>query len=78
MKDSNYDKNKLKLAIKYIKAAETNPSMSTYQISLIYRQLGDFYISFSDSINALTSYKRALELNPNLPIKRIIHKLENN
>ncbi len=77
MKDSDYDKNKLKLAIKYIKAAETNPSMSTHQISLIYRQLGDFYISFSDSINALASYKRALELNPNLPIKRIIHKLEN-
>ena len=77
LKSSGYEKDKLKLAIKYIKATEADPAMSTYQLSLTYRQLGDCYLAFSDNNNALSSYEKALELNPNLPIKRIIRKLEN-
>lgn len=74
--DINIQKNNLKLAIKYLKIAEETPNTSTYQLSLAYHQLGDLYFKFIDGANALKYYKKALALNPNLPIKRTIKILE--
>jgi len=53
-----------------------NEKMSTYQLSLTLKKLGDLYLSFEENEKALSYYKKGLEYNPKLPIKKLIKSLE--
>lgn len=55
-----------------------NEKMSSYQISLTLQKLGDLYLSFNDIDNALHYYRKGLEYNPKLPVKKLINNLEEN
>lgn len=56
-------------------ASERNTKMSGYQLSLTYKKLGDCYLANGYNDKALSAYKKGLELNEKLPVKRLISKL---
>ena len=47
-----------------------------YQVANAYRLLGDLYQQADDKKAALEAYKKALERNPKIGLKKIIAKLE--
>lgn len=55
---------------------DTYPNMSPYQFSLSQKELADCYLEHGITGNALELYKLGLKKNKNLPVKRIISKLE--
>lgn len=58
-----------------INAATIHPSMSHYQLSLTHKALGDCYYDYGYFGSALEQYRRALDYNKNLPIKRRMNKM---
>lgn len=58
-----------------INAATMHPSMSRYQLSLTHKALGDCYYEHGYFGSALEQYRRALDYNKNLPIKRRMNKM---
>lgn len=58
-----------------INAATLHPSMSHYQLSLSHKALGDCYYECGYFGSALEQYRRALDYNKNLPVKRRMNKL---
>lgn len=58
-----------------INRIDSYPDMSRYQLSLTQKRLGDCYMKYNITGNALEMYQAALNNNKNLPIKRKIKEL---
>ena len=59
-----------------INAAEAHPQMSMCQVSLVRKDLAEFYYANGYYGDALAQYRLALEINPRLPVKRRLKELE--
>ena len=59
-----------------LNAAQANPRMSHYQLSLAYRNLADCYYRNELNQEALQAYRQASQYNPNIGRKKIMRKLE--
>ena len=51
-------------------------SMSTYQLSLTYKNFGDCYLKYEMTEEAIACYESGLKLNGALPVKRKIKELK--
>ncbi len=52
-----------------------SPTFKDYQ-SWLYRYLGEFVLDYGEKDKALLYFKKALELNPSVGVKRLVSKLE--
>ena len=48
--------------------------MSQYQLSITYRELGDFYSERKVAAKAVSAYETGLALNPNLSVKKKLNQ----
>ena len=64
------------LALAKLNLAESTPNMSRYQLSLTYKSLGDCYAKHDKKPEAVSAYRKGLDLNEKLPVKRKIKELE--
>lgn len=70
-----FDRAKEEKALILLNAAEWNPKMSEYQMSLSRKALADVYYEAGFFGGALVQYQAALEENPGLSVKRRIKEL---
>ena len=73
--EEEFSQNTEKEILSKLNRIDSYPNMSRYQLSLTKKRLGDCYMKYDITGNALEIYKLALKDNKNLPIKRIIKKL---
>ena len=73
---TKFNKDMEERAVILLNAAELHPGMSAYQLSLTHKALGDVYYSNAFFGAALEHYKRGLNQNPALSVKKRIKELE--
>lgn len=76
LKDSKKDIKLLEQIDQKLNIICKNEKISTYQLSLTFKNLADLYLSLKENDKALLYYKKGLEYNPKLPIKKLIKSLE--
>lgn len=67
-----------KEALSLLERLSTDTSMSQYQLSITYRELGDLYSERGEAKKAVEAYEIGLSLNSNLSVKRKINQERKN
>lgn len=70
----SWEKEKVIVYILVIDLINDN-EMSSYQLSLTFKELGDYYYNNNQSEEAIEMYTRGLNINPKLPVKKKIKEL---
>lgn len=65
-----------KQVVSLLNTAESNPNMSSYQLSLAHRDLADLYGSLGITGSALEHYEIALRMNPRIAVKKKMKQLK--
>lgn len=73
--ENEFSTDKELIILSKINRIDSYPDMSRYQLSLTQKRLGDCYMKYNITGNALEMYQAALNNNKNLPIKRKIKEL---
>ena len=61
-------------ALDLLERLNADANMSQYQLSITYRELGDFYSERKVAAKAVSAYETGLALNPNLSVKKKLNQ----
>lgn len=62
--------------VSLLNTAASYPNMSSYQLSLSHKSLADLYHSLGITGSAMEHYEIALQMNPRIPVKKILKQLK--
>lgn len=62
--------------VELLKRLKTDINMSTNQLSITFKELGELYSNHDEVAKAIDAYEMGLLLNPKLPVKKNLNKLK--